>query len=101
MVKIGKHDYQTRAPADLDEQLIEAAGINAAEMARILDGEPMAGAMAYALAPFIDSPPALAELARQIAAADEPGEVLAALRKLYASRAAPAPAETPEKKAKP
>ena len=88
-IKIGDATLATLPrPGDLDAVLIEATGRNAAETAAALAGEPLAGHVAQALAPFLKDRPVIAELADAIARAGT-AEVAATVRALYA---APVPA---------
>lgn len=70
-VKIGDRQLATRRPQDLDRLLLEDTGCNAAEIATMLAGSPLAGLVARALRPFLpegEAPPGL-DLAAEIAEA--------------------------------
>lgn len=67
-LKIGKASHAIARPHDLEQQLIAASGLNAAETARFLRGNPQAHHVARALRPFLgDSAPDMAALAQTIA----------------------------------
>jgi hypothetical protein len=95
-MKIGDSSYSPRRPRDLDAQLIASTGLDAADMASLLAGTPLAGHVAQALIPFLpekDRPDALA-LAEAIAA-DGVAGVAAQVRAMYEGEEAPAPTPTP------
>jgi hypothetical protein len=93
MIRIGDKNYEARAPQDLDERLMAATGISAAEMATMIAGAPEAAPVARALHPFLHGDvPAVQQLAIDIRAAGVEN-VAPQVRALYASRdrvAAPA-----------
>jgi hypothetical protein len=88
-IRIGETALATRRPRDLDKALLADAGCNAAEVARMLSGQPLAGTVARALLPFLpeEGRPAIADLASQIDAAGT-GEVAAQVAALYAATGA-------------
>lgn len=70
-IQIGAKRLATRRPQDLDAVLLVDFGCNAAEIAGMLAGQPLAGTVARALVPFLaeGDRPTLAELASDIDAA--------------------------------
>jgi hypothetical protein len=70
-VQIGQKTFATRRPDDLDNRLLAEFGCNAAEVARLLSGSPLAGTVARALLPFVTEAdrPETAVLATAIEAA--------------------------------
>lgn len=67
-IKIGKASYATNRPDDLEQQLIAASGLSAAETAQLLRGHPQAHHVARALRPLLgDRAPDMIVLARDIA----------------------------------
>lgn len=96
-VKIGRKAYDTRKPQDLDAAMIAATGCNAAEIAGMLAGSPLAGLVAQVLLPFIAAAdrPDHAALATAIEAAGK-DVVAAQVAALFGEAAAPLPpAPTP------
>lgn len=92
MITIGGKEHATRKPRDLDKQLLDSTGHDAAGMERLLAGVPSPGIMARAVQPFLGKDgPSLTELARSLA--DDPESVVAvrALYKVDESEAAPLP----------
>ncbi|HVQ09526.1 MAG TPA: hypothetical protein VMS43_13930 [Allosphingosinicella sp.] len=88
-VQIGDRKLATRMPTDLDRGLLADTGCNAAEIGRIIAGNPLAGTVARALLPFLaeDGRPSLAELAGEIEAAGT-GAVAAQVVGLYVAAGA-------------
>src|SRR3546814_19412320 len=67
-IKIGKASYATNRPDGLEQQLIAASGLSAAETAQLLRGHPQAHHVARALRPLLgDKAPEMVVLARDIA----------------------------------
>lgn len=88
-VEIGGKTLPTRRPQDLDKALLAETGCNAAEFARMIGGQPLAGTVASALLPFLpeEGRPSASELAATIEAAG-PAGVAAQVARLYAAAGA-------------
>lgn len=88
-IKIGGKSFATRKPSDLDAQLGETTGCNAAEVARMITGNARADLIARAMAPFLTDGPTWQEVMMMLNA-DILGEAIADTAKLYA-KVEPAP----------
>ncbi|QUT04843.1 hypothetical protein KFK14_17675 [Sphingobium phenoxybenzoativorans] len=90
-IKIGDKTFTVKKPSDIDGALIASMGLNAAEVVRLLQANPLAHHVAGALAPYLgDDAPAIADLSRAIA---EHGltEVAVAVAQLLKVDPAPTP----------
>jgi hypothetical protein len=98
-ITIGKTQFSTRKPRDLDERLLATTGCNASENLALISANALPGRIAAALRPFLpDDAPGVAELAVLIetALAEEGNTLIADAKKLFAA-ADVEPAVTNEK----
>lgn len=104
-IKIGERTLATRRPQNLDVQLVEATGCDAAEMARMLGSDAHPGSVAHALMPLLadGDRTSIAELASEIATAgtaDVAAQVTALLAPVADDKPAPAKVNDPKSDAK-
>ena len=93
MIKFGDKEFKTKKPQDLDQRLLGACGINGAEMAAQLRGNPRPQVVARGLLPFLgDDAPSMPELADLISRNDVRA-IQADVLKLYADQAEAPPVE--------
>lgn len=89
MIKIGKLELATgEVPGDLDDRLLAATGMSAAEIGRMIAQPCSAQTLAAAIEPMLAEPLHRVELARLIAAAG-PGKVRPQVVRLFSGGAAP------------